>query len=133
MRHSVGNGRSQANVLREGQRERHLHPAPDRSRRVHDLAGKSPGACDTKGKHGFNKNATCVAACFTDTFLTTFFSAGAEFSCFKNSADGKFNFNYTAKAKQQNHPKLKYRHWQNKGKGAGSMLKEEFIGDIANT
>lgn len=120
------------------------------------LAGRSPGACDPTGKHGqtvragikgkvvgylvgtvkatsFNKNATCVAACFTDTFLATFFSSDAEFSCFTNSADCKFNFNYTAKAKQQNIPKLKYRHWQNKGKGAGTMLKEEFIGDIANT
>jgi len=120
------------------------------------LAGKSPGACDTTGKHGqtvvagikgklvgylvgtvkatsFNKNATCVEACFTDTFLATFFSAGAEFSCNTNSADCKFNFNYTAKAKQQNNPKLKYRHWQDKGKGAGTMLREVFIGDIANT
>jgi hypothetical protein len=118
-------------------------------------AGESPGACDTTGKHGstvvggikgrfggylvgtvkatsFNKNATCVAACFTDTFLATFFT-GAEFSCFTNSTDCKFNFNYTAKAKQGNLPKLKYRHWQDKGKGAGTMQKEEFIGDIANT
>ena len=120
------------------------------------LAGRSPGACDPTGKHGqtvlagikgkmegylvgkvtassFNKNATCVAACFTDTFLATFFSADAVFSCFTNSSDCNFNFNYTAKAKQQNMPKLKYRHWQNKGKGAGTMLKEEFIGDIAHT
>jgi len=119
-------------------------------------AGESPGSCDTTGRHGhtvvggikgkmqgylvgtvtaasFNKNATCVAACFTDTFLATFFSAGAQFSCDTNSADCKFNFNYTAKAKQQNNPKLKYRHWQDKGKGAGSMLKEVFTGDIANT
>ena len=119
------------------------------------IGPKSPGACDTTGKHGsavragikgkfggylvgtvkatsFNKNATCVAACFTDTFLATFFT-GAQFSCFTDSADCKFNFNYTAKAKQQNTPKLKYRHWQNKGKGAGTMLKEEFTGDIANT
>lgn len=119
------------------------------------IAGKSPGACDTTGKHGqtvragikgkfggylvgtvtatsFNKNATCVAACFTEEFLATFFT-GATFSCFTDSADCKFNFNYTAKAAGQNTPKLKYRHWQDKGKGAGSMLKEEFIGDIANT
>jgi hypothetical protein len=119
------------------------------------IGGKSPGACDTTGRHGltvragikgkfegylvgtvkatsFNKKATCVPACFTDTFLATFFT-GAEFSCFINSTDCKFNFNYTAKAKQQNIPKLKYRHWQDKGKGAGTMLKEEFIGDIANT
>src|SRR5438128_7229478 len=119
------------------------------------LTGKSPGACDTTGKHGqtvvagikgklegylvgtvkatsFNPKATCVAACFTDTFLATFFT-GAQFSCNTNSADCKFNFNYTAPARQHDLPQLKYRHWQDKGKGAGSMLKEEFIGDIANT
>src|SRR5919109_1591985 len=73
----------------------------------------SPGKCDTTGKHGsvvgpgyrgkivgylvgtvkatsFNKNATCAAPCFTDTFISTFFSAGAEFSCFTNSTDCKF-------------------------------------------
>lgn len=119
------------------------------------LAGKSPGACDTSGRHGstvragikgkfvgylvgtvtataFNKKATCVAACFTDTFLSTFFT-GAQFSCDTNSADCQFNFNYTAKAKQQNKPKLRFRHWQDKGKGAGTLMKENFIGDIANT
>jgi hypothetical protein len=117
----------------------------------------SPGKCDTKGKHGsvvghgytgkltgflvgtvkassFNPKATCTAPCFTDTFVTTFFSPGAEFSCFTNSTDCKFNFNYTSKAKQTaSLPKLRYRHWQDKGKGAGTLLKEEFIGDIANS
>ena len=119
------------------------------------IGGGSPGACDTTGRHGhtvrtgikgkfegylvgtvkatsFNTKATCVAACFTDTFLATFFT-GAELSCLTNSTDCKFNFNYTAKAKQQNVPKLRYRHWQDKGKGAGKMLKEEFKGDIANS
>jgi hypothetical protein len=117
----------------------------------------SPGKCDTTGKHGsvvgpgykgkltgylvgtvkassFNPKATCVAACFTDVFVTTFFSPGAEFSCFTNSTDCKFNFNYTSKAKQATSlAKLKFRHWQDKGKGAGTLLKEEFIGDIANS
>jgi hypothetical protein len=117
----------------------------------------SPGKCDTTGKHGsavgagykgkltgyivgtvkassFDPKATCVAACFTDVFIATFFSPDAEFSCFTNSTDCKFNFNYTSKAKQASAlPKLKYRHWQDKGKGAGTLLKEEFIGDIANS
>ena len=117
----------------------------------------SPGKCDTTGKHGsvvgpgyrgkftgylvgtvtatsFNRNATCAAPCLTDAFVTTFFSSGAQFSCFTNSTDCKFNFNYTAPAKQAaNLPKLKYRHWQDKGKGAGTLLKETFIGDIANS
>ena len=118
------------------------------------LAGQSPGACDTTGKHGhlivagvkgklegylrgtvtggtFNPNAACNAVCAstTPTLITAFFGAGAQFSCFANSTDCKFNFNYTAKSKDN--PKLLYRHWQDKGKGAGTMLKEEFSGDIA--
>jgi hypothetical protein len=116
--------------------------------------GPSPGSCDTTGNHGatvvagvkgklvgyirgtvtggtFNPNATCTGPdCgFTDVFITTFFGSGAEFSCFTNSADCKFNFNYTAPAKSN--PPLRFRHWQDKGKGAGTMLKEEFSGDIA--
>jgi hypothetical protein len=117
----------------------------------------SPGKCNPKGKHGtvvgpgytgkltgylvgtvkassFNPNATCAAPCFTDAFLASFFSPGAEFSCFTNSTDCKFNFNYTSPAKQAaTLSKLRYRHWQDKGKGAGTMLKEEFKGDIANS
>ena len=118
------------------------------------IGGASPGSCDTTGNHGltvvpgvkgkltgyirgkvtggtFNPNATCTASdCgFTDVFITTFFGSGAEFSCFTNSKDCKFNFNYTAPAKSN--PPLRYRHWQDKGKGAGTMLKEEFSGDIA--
>jgi hypothetical protein len=118
----------------------------------------SPGKCDPTGKHGtvvmagyhgkftgylvgtvkassFNPKATCVAACFTDVFVKTFFSPDAQFSCSTNSTDCKFNFNYTSKAKQATTglPKLKYRHWQDKGKGAGTLMKEQFIGDIANS
>ena len=119
------------------------------------IGSPSPGSCDTTGKHGatvvagvkgklvgyirgtvtggtFNPNATCTGTdCgFTDVFISTFFGSGAVFSCFTNSADCKFNFNYTAKAKSN--PKLRYRHWQDKGKGAGTMLNEEFNGDIAD-
>jgi hypothetical protein len=83
----------------------------------------------------FNPNATCTGpSCgSTDVFLTTFFGASAKFSCFENSPDCAFNFNYTAPAKQTVPTKLKYRHWQDKGKGAGTFLKEVFHGDIANT
>jgi hypothetical protein len=118
------------------------------------IGGASPGSCDTTGNHGltvvpgvkgklsgyirgtvtggtFNPNATCTASdCgFTDVFIAAFFGTGAQFSCFTNSTDCKFNFNYTAPAKSN--PPLRYRHWQDKGKGSGSMLKEEFSGDIA--
>lgn len=116
------------------------------------IAGKSPGACDTTGRHGqtiragvtgrmggflrgkvtggtFNRNATCTGPdCgFTDVFLTTFFGPDAKFSCFENSPDCKFNFNYTAPRQE-----LLFRHWQDKGKGAGTFLKERFHGDIAD-
>lgn len=114
----------------------------------------SPGACDPTGRHGhsiragvkgsvvgylrgtvaggtFNPKATCTGdACgSTDTFVTTFFGANATFSCFTNSRNCTFNFQYVAALGQR----LLYRHWQDKGKGAGTMLKEVFTGDIANT
>lgn len=117
------------------------------------LGGTSPGACDTTGRHGhavrpgvkgrlvgflrgtvsggtYNPNATCTGPdCgFTDVFLATFFGPGATFSCFVNSPDCKFNFNYTAARHQQ----LMFRHWQDKGKGAGTFLNEQFHGDIAD-
>jgi hypothetical protein len=117
------------------------------------IGGMSPGACDTTGRHGhtvrpgvrgklvgylrgtvsggtFNPNAVCTGSdCgFTDVFLTTFFGPGAKFSCFESSPDCKFNFNYTA----ARHQHLKFRHWQDKGKGGGTFLKEQFHGDIAD-
>ena len=117
------------------------------------LGTTSPGACEKNTKHGthvragvrgkvlgylegtvtpaagmlFNPKATCVAACFTDEFLTAFFGAGATFSCFTDSSDCKFNFNYAA----AKHQKLKLRHWQDRGKGAGTMMHEVFHGDIS--
>jgi hypothetical protein len=116
------------------------------------LGGTSPGACDTTGRHGqtvqsgvhgkfvgflrgrvtggtYNPNAQCSGPdCgFTDVFLTTFFGPGATFSCFENSTQCKFNFNYTAPRQH-----LLFRHWQDKGKGAGTSLRETFHGDIAN-
>jgi hypothetical protein len=122
------------------------------------LAGQSPGACETTGKHGatvaagvqgrfqgylvgtvtaasFNPNATCAAGadCSSRTgFIATYFAAGATYSCDQNSTDCKFNFNYTASAKHDAQKKLLVRHWQDKGKGAGTLLKEQFHGDIAS-
>jgi len=123
------------------------------------VAGQSPGACETTGKHGatvvagvqgkfqgylvgtvtatsFNPNATCAAGADCSSragFIATYFAAGATYSCDQNSTDCKFNFNYTAKAKQDAQKKLPFRHWQDKGKGAGTLLKEEFHGDIASS
>jgi hypothetical protein len=116
------------------------------------LGGTSPGACDTTGRHGhtvrpgvtgrftgflrgrvtggtYNPNAQCGGPdCgFTDVFLTTFFGPGASFSCFENSTQCRFNFNYTAPRQR-----LLFRHWQDKGKGAGTSLSEQFHGDIAD-
>lgn len=116
------------------------------------LGGVSPGKCGSK-KHGntvragvrgkvvgylrgtitggtFDPNATCTGpACgFTDVFITTFFGSGAQFSCFMDSPNCQFNYNYTA-AKGQ---RLLHRHWQDKGKGAGTFLNETFKGDIAD-
>lgn len=123
------------------------------------LAGASPGACETGSHHGhlvragvkghfegyivgtvtaakFNPKATCadVSVCETrEGFLQTYFT-GATYSCDQNSTDCKFNFNYTAPASKGNDtPKLLFRHWQDKGTGAGSLLKEVFTGDIANS
>jgi hypothetical protein len=114
------------------------------------LGGASPGSCPIDKHHGatvragvtgkstgflsgtvsggtFNPKATCAAACFTAEFVTAFFGSGATFSCSTNSADCKFNYNYTAPAQS-----LRFRHWQDRGKGAGAMLKEVFSGDIAD-
>lgn len=123
------------------------------------LAGQSPGACETKGKHGaavlagiqgkfegylvgtvtassFNPNATCAAGAECSSragFIATYFASGATYSCDQSSSDCKFNFNYTAKAKSQAGKALLFRHWQDKGKGAGTLLKEELKGDIATS
>ena len=121
------------------------------------VAGKSPGNCPAnKSKHGqlvragvtgkfggylegtitggtFKKDAKCVDACFTSDFIKTFFGTGAVFSCDINSTDCKFNYNYTAPSRAANRPRLIVRHWQDRGKGAGTMLNEVFHGDIASS
>jgi hypothetical protein len=122
------------------------------------IGSPSPGSCETTGKHGatvaaavtgkfkgylvgtvtatsFNPNATCApgADCSSRTgFIATYFAPGATYSC-DQGADCKFNFNYTASAKPDAQKKLLFRHWQDKGKGAGTLLKEEFHGDIATS
>ena len=119
------------------------------------IGGASPGSCDTTGNHGTHGRAwrqgeahrlhpgdghrrdvqperhlhgarLWVHRRLHHDLLRV---GRCQFSCFTNSADCRFNFNYTAPAKA-NSP-LRYRHWQDKGKGAGTMLKEEFSGDIA--
>ena len=123
------------------------------------IAGQSPGACETKGKHGalvtagvqgkfngylvgtvtatsFNPNAVCAAGADCSSrsgFIATYFAPGATYSCDQSSNDCKFNYNYTASAKPDAQKKLLFRHWQDKGKGAGTLLKEEFHGDIATS
>jgi hypothetical protein len=113
--------------------------------------GQSPGACETRGHHGttvpagktghfrgyligtvsggtFDPNATCPADCgFTDVFIATFFGPNATFSCFTDSRACKFNFQYHAPRQG-----LKFHHWYDKGKGAGTFLHERFRGDIAS-
>jgi hypothetical protein len=115
-------------------------------------AGQSPGACETKGRHGstilpaktgkfhgflrgtitggtFNPSAVCPADCgFTDVWITTFFGAGAQFSCNTDSRDCKFAFEYSAPRQG-----LLYHHWADTGRGAGTFLKERFRGDIASS
>ena len=115
-------------------------------------AGESPGACETTKHHGhslvagvkgrfhgylrgkvtggtFNPNATCPADCgFTAVWIDTFFGTGANFSCDVSSKACKFDFEYSA----LKHQSLKFRHWYDKGSGAGTFLKERFRGDIAN-
>jgi hypothetical protein len=114
-------------------------------------AGQSPGGCETKGKHGatvnagvrgkfhgylrgrvtggtFDPNATCPANCgFTDVWIATFFGPSATFACFTDSKACKFGFQYHARDQG-----LKFHHWYDKGKGAGTFLHERFRGDIAN-
>lgn len=123
------------------------------------VAGKSPGNCAANtSKHGqliragvtgrfggylegtitggtFNKNATCAAACFTGDFISAFFGSGAVFSCdgATSSTDCKFNYNYTAPNRAENRPQLLVRHWQDRGKGSGTTLDEQFHGDIASS
>ena len=116
-------------------------------------AGQSPGACETKRPHGhtvlagmkgrfhgvlvgtisggtFDPKAVCPADCgLTDVWIATFFGPSATFSCFTDSKACAFDYEYTG----NRHQHLRWRHWSDKGKGAGTFLKERFKGDVANT
>jgi len=77
----------------------------------------------------FNPNATCpTVPCTKAVFIAAFFGPSAQFSCQMTSSDCKFNYDYHAKNDQA----LLFRHWQDSGEGAGTMLDERFKGDIAN-
>jgi hypothetical protein len=113
----------------------------------------SPGKCETKGKHGtavapgvkgkvhgfitgtvtggtFNPNGCTPATCTnTPDTIAALFGPTAVFSCRTDSKDCKFDYEYSAPAKGK--PALLYRHWSDKGKGAGTLLVEKFHGDIA--
>jgi hypothetical protein len=118
------------------------------------LAAVSPGNCpENKTRHGtairagvtgtvkgfiegtvtggtFNPKATCTAnPCTKAVFIAAFFGPTAKFSCLSTSSDCKFKYDYHAKRSQQ----LLFRHWVDRGKGAGTLLKERFTGDIAST
>jgi hypothetical protein len=112
----------------------------------------SPGKCETKGKHGtavapgvkgkvhgsitgtvtggtFNPNGCTPATCTTTPgTIAALFGPTAVFSCRTNSSDCKFNYEYSAPEQG-----LIKHHWQDEGKGAGTLLKERFHGDIASS
>ena len=153
MRERLGRRHREAHASRSSRTTTAPTPLPGDRGTFLTHAGQSPGACETKGKHGstviagvkgrfhgylrgtvtggtFNPNATCPADCgFTDVWIATFFGPSATFSCFSDSADCKFDFHYQ-RAQAQG---LKFHHWYDLGNGAGTFLKERFHGDIANT
>jgi hypothetical protein len=113
----------------------------------------SPGNCpENKSKHGhtvragvvgtlkgyftgtvtggtFNPNATCtVTPCTQSVLIAAVFGPTATFSCLTNSTNCKFKYDYHAKRTQN----LLFRHWQDRGHGAGTFLREKFKGDIAD-
>ena len=113
----------------------------------------SPGNCaENKSKHGtsvslgkkgtlkgyitgtvtggtFDPKASCSAnPCTQSLFIAAFFGPTASFSCQTSSKDCKFKYDYHAKKNQG----LIYRHWLDKGTGAGTFLNEHFRGDIAD-
>ncbi|MGB2952635.1 MAG: hypothetical protein WBB74_04490 [Gaiellaceae bacterium] len=77
----------------------------------------------------FDPNATCSAnPCTQAMFIAAFFGPAATFSCQTSSTDCKFKYDYHAKKRLH----LLFRHWQDRGTGAGSFLHEKFKGDIAD-
>lgn len=77
----------------------------------------------------FNPNGSCAAnPCTQALFIAAFFGPTATFSCRTDSADCKFKYDYHAKRNQG----LLLRHWQDRGQGSGTFLREKFKGDIAS-
>jgi hypothetical protein len=77
----------------------------------------------------FDPNGACAATpCTQAMFIAAFFGPAATFSCRTNSTDCKFKYDYHAKKNQG----LLFRHWQDRGHGAGTLLAERFKGDIAS-
>ena len=77
----------------------------------------------------FNPTATCgVTPCTQSVFIAAFFGPTATLSCLSNSPKCKFKYDYHAKQDQN----LLFRHWLDKGHGAGTFLQETFRGDIAD-
>jgi hypothetical protein len=115
-------------------------------------AAASPGNCaENRSRHGhsvragvvgtlkgyikgtvtggtFDPNGSCADPCSQSAFITAYFGSGASFSCLTNSRNCKFKWVYHAKRNQ----KLLFRHWEDRGRGAGTFLKERFKGDIAD-
>lgn len=77
----------------------------------------------------FDPNGSCTAnPCTQALFIAAFFGPTASFSCQTSSTDCKFKYDYHAKKNQG----LLFRHWQDRGHGAGTFLHEKFKGDIAS-
>jgi hypothetical protein len=151
---SCGNAWAAGTEKRTYKIKRIRHSTFRLTRRDHGMfltnSGQSPGACETHGHHGatvpagktghfrgyligtvsggtFDPSATCPADCgFTDVFIATFFGPNATFSCFEDSTSCKFNYQYHALRQG-----LRFHHWYDRGKGAGTLLHEHFRGDIA--
>jgi hypothetical protein len=112
----------------------------------------SPGNCpDNRSRHGhsvrngvagtlkgyiagtvtggsFDPSGSCVDPCTQSAFIAAYFGSAATFSCLTASRDCTFKWVYHAKRAQ----KLLFRHWEDRGRGAGTVLKERFKGDIAD-
>ena len=76
----------------------------------------------------FDADGSCADPCSQAAFIKAYFGPDAKFSCLTNSRECKFRWTYHAKRNQ----KLRFRYWEDRGKGAGTFLKERFQGDIAD-
>lgn len=77
----------------------------------------------------FDPTATCsTTPCTQSMFIAAYFGPNAKFSCQTSSKDCRFKYDYHAKHNQN----LLFRHWLDKGTGAGTFLNEQFRGDIAD-